>query len=105
MAGEQGNRTLPSTLAGGRCGFEDRGGHQAAILSRRGRAGGYDGRAMPPSALCPRECPTARRLRKGREHPLRPRPPAEREQLKAAVAGLEPGTYGARRPAAIPAAP
>src|SRR5262245_57377375 len=34
MAGEHRNRTDPSTLAGRRNGFEDRGGHQAAILSR-----------------------------------------------------------------------
>lgn len=34
MAGEQGNRTLPSPLARRRSGFEDRGGHQPSNLSR-----------------------------------------------------------------------
>lgn len=36
MAGEQGNRTLLSKVAQGHSGFEDRGSHQAAILSLSG---------------------------------------------------------------------
>lgn len=46
VAGEQGNRTLPGTVARTRNGFEDRGGHQSAILSRERCPRGY-GRHHP----------------------------------------------------------
>src|SRR5689334_17287887 len=51
VAGEHRNRTDPSALASRRNGFEDRGGHQAAVLSRGTSVGRYDGPDRLPRGL------------------------------------------------------